>query len=499
MTEEVVGYTLSVGGQYHPDRVEVTLLGGKVVYRGEYLYVRHPQDDGKAVFLQAEDVYLKRPTSSYDEKLVKDGIVREDEERLVGKAVCWQVGYEDDSGSIRPVLVPIPPMTPVYRPRPGELESFINPRGPSISVGTIYPTDVRLRLDLKMLFRQGALIVGGVGTGKSTLLLSMMLRMLSSIKPVHLLVMDWDGEFNAPLLREYAERAGGYARITAATRLKKVEKPLSPHEWYNRFRALSGLAPQDRLMRALYSVVKKYEEQGERALEWSRKAFEEKILPRVEKPELRQGLTEAAEKVFSELEAPEEEEAVDVVQLVRENALVHVDFTDAENWDEIIHKTKEILEGCYVEARRNPEFGVAVFIDEVHNFAPQSPHEGAASREAYNEMIPLMKLLATTGPRNGVPLFIATQRLSEVDKFVSTQMGQNIFAFRVEDVDLERLRGIMGSDIAYAARLLPRGQCIYKGHALKINRPVITVVEKIADVASVGRDLMTRWGAKSIS
>jgi len=84
-----------------------------------------------------------------------------------------------------------------------------------------------------------------------------------------------------------------------------------------------------------------------------------------------------------------------------------------------------------------------------------------------------------------------------VDKFISTQMGQNIFAFRVEDVDLERLRSIVGSDIAYAARLLPRGHCIYKGHALKINRPVITVVEKIADVASVGKDLMTRWGASS--
>jgi len=110
-------------------------------------------------------------------------------------------------------------------------------------------------------------------------------------------------------------------------------------------------------------------------------------------------------------------------------------------------------------------------------------------------MIPVMKLIATTGPRNGMPLFIATQRLSEVDKFISTQMGQNIFAFRVEDVDLERLRSIMGSDIAYSARLLPRGYCIYKGHALKIQRPVICVVDKEADVASVGKDLLTRWGS----
>ena len=72
-------------------------------------------------------------------------------------------------------------------------------------------------------------------------------------------------------------------------------------------------------------------------------------------------------------------------------------------------------------------------------------------------------------------------------------MGQNIFASRVEDADLLRLREIVGSDIAYSARMLPRGYCIYKGHALRVQRPVIAVVEKVGDVASVGRDLLTRW------
>lgn len=49
------------------------------------------------------------------------------------------------------------------------------------------------------------------------------------------------------------------------------------------------------------------------------------------------------------------------------------------------------------------------------------------------------------------------------------------------------------------ARLLPRGHAIYKGHALRIQRPVITVVEKAGDVASVGKDLLTRWGAAPAS
>jgi len=184
---------------------------------------------------------------------------------------------------------------------------------------------------------------------------------------------------------------------------------------------------------------------------------------------------------------------VDIVEAVRSNSLVHIDMSGAQSWDEIVNAAREAVEECYREARTDQSFGVAVFIDEVHNFVPQSPSEGAASRQAYEEMIPVMKLVATTGPRNGVPLFIATQRLSESDKFITTQMGQNIFAFRVEDVDLLRLREIVGSDIAYAARTLPRGYCIYKGHALRVQRPVIAVVEKAGDVASVGKDLLTRW------
>ena len=54
----------------------------------------------------------------------------------------------------------------------------------------------------------------------------------------------------------------------------------------------------------------------------------------------------------------------------------------------------------------------------------------------------------------------------------------------------------MGSDVAYAARLLPRGRCIYKGHALKVNRPIICSIEKICNTASVGKDLLTRWGTE---
>ncbi|MEM0462144.1 MAG: DUF87 domain-containing protein [Candidatus Caldarchaeum sp.] len=484
----VVGYVYSFEGSYLPDRVEVSLLANQEVYRGEYLCIRHPTLHSKHVFLQVETAYIRRPSASYEEKLIRDGIIRHDPEKITAKAVCWQVGY-DDNGTIRPLLTPIPPLTPVYRPSEQALTSFLTADGPSITVGKMYPSGIPISLSLKPLFRQGLLVVGGVGTGKSTLLLSLIINILRGLNGVaRFLLVDWDGEYNAESLERAAEEAGGYARITASTKLSRRKTKLSPREWYDRFRRLSGKSGNEKSMRTLYAVLRQEEEAGVAAVEWSVEAFQN-ILEKIHLAEARQELEGLRDVVFK---ADGDGEGADIISLIRGNALVHMDFSDAENWDEIINKTAEALHECYLEARSNASFGVIVVMDEAHNFAPQSVHEGAASREAYEKMIPLMKLVATTGPRNGMPLFIATQRLSELDKFISTQMGQNIFAFRVEDVDLERLRNIMGSDIAYTARYLPRGYCLFKGHALKIQRPVILSVEKMGDVASVGKDLLTR-------
>jgi DNA helicase HerA-like ATPase len=488
MVRQLLGYVLAQSGVYGPDKVEVTLSKDITVHRGEYLMV---ELGGRTVMLQAEDVFVRRVTSSYDEKLVRDGVIREDGERLIPKAVCWQVGFIE-AGELKPYLHPIPPLTPVYRPSEQELSTFITPDGPSITIGSLYPTEIPLKLDLRRLFRQGALIIGGIGTGKSTLMLTLMVRMLQNVRNPHLLLIDWDGEYNTSILADTASRAGGYAKLEAPLRLTRKASTLSPTNAYNKLRQLSGRSANEKVMRALYAVAKQLEESGVQAVEWSQKGLAQ-FVDRIQGDELRHEAEEIVRNALGEQHGGD----VDIVEAVKNNALVHVDMSGAQSWDEIINAAREVIEECYREARSNTGFGVAIFIDEVHNFVPQSPSEGAASRQAYEQMIPVMKLVATTGPRNGVPLFIATQRLSEADKFITTQMGQNIFAFRVEDVDLMRLRDIVGSDIAYAARTLPRGYCIYKGHALRVQRPVIAVVEKVGDVASVGRDLLTRWGSEA--
>ncbi len=480
-----IGRVLSTSGEYLNDRVEITLFKGERVYKGEYLYV---EVDGRKIFLQVESNPIRRPTSSYDDKLVRDGLAKRDVERETWKALCQQVGYEED-GQIQPHLFPIPPLINVYRPTPKELEQFLSPPELSIRVGTIYPTDTPLRLGLRTLLRQGLLDCGGVGTGKTTLLLTILMGLLTQTprdQPVHLLVVDWDGEFNVPDLAEAAKRKGGYARVEAPFRVAR-EVRMAPREFYDKVRKMLGLSPQSREARALYAILMRRQERNE-TVTWDRETYLN-IISEIESSDIRESLEEKAETLFGGVEAGK---AIDLVELVSRNSLVHLDFSNVEGWDEIIFSTRDALDVCYHEARANPRFGVAIFIDEVHNFAPQVPHEAPASREAYEAMLPVMKLLATTGPRNRVPLLVATQRLSEVDKVVSTQMGQNIFAFRVEDIDLERLKGIMGQ-VADAARMLPRGHAIFKGHAIKVRSPVISVIDKVVEPASVRKDILSAW------
>jgi len=80
----------------------------------------------------------------------------------------------------------------------------------------------------------------------------MMMRILekAGLRP-HLLLIDWDGEYNTPALAARAQEAGGYLKITSKTPLKKRMRSLSPAEWYRMFRQITGMAPQSTQMRAL--------------------------------------------------------------------------------------------------------------------------------------------------------------------------------------------------------------------------------------------------------
>ena len=86
----------------------------------------------------------------------------------------------------------------------------------------------------------------------------------------------------------------------------------------------------------------------------------------------------------------------------------------------------------------------------------------------FNEDVKKILLeIATIGPRNLLTPWVSTQRLASLNKTLSTQMGQNILAFNLEDVDKTRLEEIVGRQIRNVEKLHP-GECWVKSLSLKI-------------------------------
>jgi hypothetical protein len=295
-----------------------------------------------------------------------------------------------------------------------------------------------------------------------------------SIVP-NLLIIDWDGEFAIPKLN--------FASIRLSD-LSIKESPLTVKGFIRKVLDLAGINWMKKEARALYAALKSLEENGVRSFTWDERSWRD-ILSRIDSPEIRRFWLNAI--------TIEKREGSDLLEIIDEYPFIRLDCSGLD-WNTIIDSLANLFSNIYRKAKLNSNFpGIAIFLDEVHLFAPQRTHEAPADKGLYEyKMLPTMKLIATTGARSGLPLFASTQRLSELDKTISTQIGQNIIAHRVEDVDLERLRFIMGP-VAYMASRLPRGYALVKSMALKVRSPVIAKIDRVIDPVSVERDLLSIW------
>ena len=104
-----------------------------------------------------------------------------------------------------------------------------------------------------------------------------------------------------------------------------------------------------------------------------------------------------------------------------------------------------------------------------------------------------MKEIATNGGRNGVGLWIVTQRLATVDKTVVTQCANNIICHSLEDLDRQRLAEIVGDEFSRLIGDLPQGEAIVKGTALKCRFPIWVKVLPEVYPASATTTPMSRF------
>jgi len=501
---EVIGRVYSEDGVYKPDPLTFTLLEGINISQGEIVCIKHPRLKETYVFYQVVEVPLRRKAKDYEEDLVKTNKVFPDPERNYPRALAEQIGYIDPSSKeLRPLLEHIEPLTEVYRP-PTELVKVLfkpDEKGIYLEVGKIYPHEnLPLYLDLKVLLRQGLLIIGGVGTGKTTTMISILIRLLetcmkNALNP-HILIIDKDGEYGCKELISLANMIAGYERVDInSIVLRKAYSDASA--LHRELLKLTGLHPSSTAARTLRMLLEETMRTMKRVeLDVD---FVEGLLTKLRQihtrgdvlRELIPKLKDLKEKLPSIV--GEGISSTEIISLLKEKTVVHIDCSNANSWSEVVQKLSGLLDAIYDEALRDKNFGCLLVIDEAHFYVPERGTFSPAG-DAHKDMEDvLVGKIATTGARNGVVVFATTQRLSIVKKTFSTQIGQNLIAHKVEDVDLERLKEIAGPTLAEVVRILPRGYALVKATANPLKRPVIVRIEKLASPLSAMTTCLDRW------
>ncbi len=251
---EVVGYAFSESGFYVPDRFEVVLTGGARVEPGEFLYV---EAGGSRVYYQAVRSYVRREAAEYDEIMLKSGRRVVDEDRNYPRITAEQVGLFC-GGRLEPFLGMIEPHSEVRRVDPSDLERLLGGAGGvSIRLGTLRPGGQEVRLRAWDLTRRGLVVFGGVGSGKTTTMLNVLVRMVSEVRlrggRPGVLVIDKDGEYAGPLGSELGAEVIDVSRLAAP---EGGTARMRPKELAEYLRQTLGLGREDSpaLRRAVLST-----------------------------------------------------------------------------------------------------------------------------------------------------------------------------------------------------------------------------------------------------
>jgi len=403
---------------------------------------------------------------------------------LVGKL------YED--GRIEPPKYPVIPLSEVYSCPPKLIELVTEPNTPyKVKIGMDPLTSQPVHIDLRPLIRQGLLISGAQGTGKTTALLTLISRSLEAYGNLRFAILDWTGEFQ-PLssLEEKGFKvcSVSWDRFITGLKMDDPESTLHLIEEEDP-RAKSG-APSEVLFTAL--ILCKKDKQYPTKQNVKSKIDEQKA-------GRQQGTILTAHSIVDKADHIPKEKPEEIcgkeklLENIRKNNILIIDFTRTEDVNvpddfEVKKRMGAFLAKCiWEEATQKKDFGCIVVSDEAHRIAPEKFYGG--------EMDPIWMRLATEGGRNGCPLWLVARRLSLVSKAVTTELQQNFICFNVEDVDRKRIIEDLGETFASLLGALPPGEAIVKSATgFKVPGQVTHVkFEKVLEPSSVKYGLEERF------
>jgi len=504
---DIVGHIYSETGIYEPNVITFTVKTQSKVEVGEIICIEHPTQQGVAVFYQVYRVPLKRKVKSYEEDLLRMGKAIVDKTRNYPRAVAKQIGYyiENEIGSEdkrRILLEHINPQAPVYRPSDEVIDRLLMPEENHIVLGEIYPSfKHKMTLELPKLIRQGLLVVGGVGTGKTTTMVTVLYNTVEALlkekKAPHLLIIDKDGEYCSDKLVNLIGK-DMYVHVEVDDILLGVQTFRDEDRFRRALLGILNLSPNSKEGRALGTAITQAARRG-MSFRLDPEYIEKKLLPLIHE-EHRDKIKDSINAWKNLVEKTEEEGLTieDLLRELKEKTIIHIDLSKTRDWTRSFQVLTQLIKFVYDEAIYDEKFGAIIVIDEAHIFSPERGGIELADKNQVDALKDVIKLMATTGPRNGVTPFFATQRPALIDKTITTQLGQNIIAHRVEDVDLARLIEIMGN-VARDVSLLPRGWALVKSSASKINEPFIVKIIATDYPKSVGKTAYYRFKEKPSS
>ncbi len=465
-----VGYTYSENGDYRLDELTIVLLRGEEIAMGELVHVEHPKN-GSPVVYQVREVYPHKRVREYDETLLREGHIIGDAEDTTLHAKAYQWGWIDEDGSLRPLRHPLAPNTPVQHAKRDIIAKFTKPNGDwKLLLGTDPSTDLDVELGVYPLIRQSALICGAVGTGKTTTAISMVARAAMLSPPVRFFIVDKDGEYTSLVERLGAERV---LKVPWERFFQPSDIPWEDYitefgwqkTWWNTkimVKALKILYAQavqvtkESLKRAVGYVsagslgFKKKEDEFE--------SYRQQVLIAV-----------GGSKLIPDGTL----QPLDPVELLSSRHVVIMDISKGrDTWAQKHLVVAQVLRRIFGEALENRKFGCVILLEEAMYYAPQRGVFDIGDKDTRGRLLGVVKEIATNGGRNGVGLWIVTQRLATVDKTVVTQCANNIICHSLEDLDRQRLAEIVGDEFSRLIGDLPQGEAIVKGTALKFRFPI---------------------------
>jgi len=479
-----VGHTYSQTGEYRLDEITVLLMRGRELAKGDLVYMHHPKNGSPVVF-QVMRVYPHKRVREYEEALLSEGRVITDVEDSTLHAEAYQWGWMDEEGSLRQLRYPLPPNTPVYLAERDIVSRFTKPAGEwRILLGTDPSTDLDVELGIYPLIRQSCLICGAVGTGKTTTAVSMVVRAATAKPPVRFFIVDKDGEYMSLVDRL---GSGNVLKVPWSMFFQPGDVPWEDYAaefgwqktWWNSkilFQALKILYAQSA------QVTKANLKRAVDFVDAEKLGFNKKA----DEFELYRMQVENAVSA-SRLIPDGEAEVLDPVKLLRERRVVIMDLSGGKDtWEQKHLVVAQILRRVFSEALENRGFGCVIVLEEAMYYAPQHGVFEIGEKESRGKLLGVIKEIATNGGRNGVGLWVVTQRLATVEKTVVTQCANNIICHSLEDLDKQRLAEIMGQGFSELIGDLPPGEAIVKGTALKCRFPIwVKVLPEVYPASSM--------------